>query len=326
MNTSRIILVAAGLTFAVPAWAQPVQTCTGSGSICGTEYPEDPSGSFTIIDGLKTPGIAVTPTGPTAGTTPGTYAEPANSNNIDAAVYGADGVAVGNGARVGKFVPQVGTGPSCDSGYHLVNNDTTCKKNGFGSQPIDATKFNAASADFVPAHTIPTNKGTAIGSGAVVEHNGSTAVGADAKSTRANQVVLGTEKTSITAPGIHNGNQFQDPGSLEMVTTDKNGNLGTDGGATNRAITANTALLSQHSATLEEHARGIAIAMALPDAWIESNKRFAIAGSVGGFGDETALGAAAILRLDDVWSVNGKLGSDTSFEEFGWQVGARASW
>ncbi len=91
-------------------------------------------------------------------------------------------------------------------------------------------------------------------------------------------------------------------------------------------LDAHSALLSQHSATLEEHARGIAIAMALPDAWIESNKRFAIAGSVGGFGDETAIGAAAILRLDDVWSVNGKFGSDTSFEEFGWQVGARASW
>ncbi len=93
-----------------------------------------------------------------------------------------------------------------------------------------------------------------------------------------------------------------------------------------RAISAHSALLSQHTAELDRHAKGIAIAMALPDAWIESNKRFAVAGSVGGFDSETAIGAAAILRLDDIWSVNGKLGADTDFSEMGWQVGARASW
>lgn len=99
----------------------------------------------------------------------------------------------------------------------------------------------------------------------------------------------------------------------------------TVGGHT-QAINAHSALLSGHTAKLDEHGKGIAIAMALPDAWIESNKRFAIAGNIGGFGDETAIGAAVILRLDDVWSINGKLGADTGFEEFGWTAGARASW
>lgn len=90
------------------------------------------------------------------------------------------------------------------------------------------------------------------------------------------------------------------------------------------AINANTALLSQHSAILDEHSKGIAIAMALPDAWLGDKEKFAIAGNIGGFGDETAVGFAAIARLDQNWSLNAKFGSDTSFEEFGWTVGARA--
>jgi hypothetical protein len=91
-------------------------------------------------------------------------------------------------------------------------------------------------------------------------------------------------------------------------------------------LNAHTALLSEHTARLDEHEKGLAIAMAMPDAWLSDKKHFGIFGSVGGFGDETAVGFAAIGRLDETFSLNAKFGSDTSFNEFGWQVGVGAQW
>ncbi len=226
-------------------------------------------------------------------------------------VKGINGVAIGDGAQVGRWVP-------------TDNNGT----------PEDAS-------DDVPGHYEYYDNSTAIGANTSVQHDHSTAIGADAKSTRNHQVTLGTGGDTIRAPGIASEkSKERQSGPLEVVTTDASGNLASDGGYTfnelnahsatlqshSATLNAHSALLSQHTAKLEEHAKGLAIAMSLPDAWIEANKRFAIAGSIGGFGDETALGFAGILRLDDVWSVNGKLGADTDFSEFGWTVGARASW
>jgi hypothetical protein len=91
-------------------------------------------------------------------------------------------------------------------------------------------------------------------------------------------------------------------------------------------LNAHGALLSEHSAKLEDHSKGLAIAMAMPDAWLSDKKRFGIFGAVGGFGDETALGFAAIGRIDETFSLNAKLGSDTEFKEYGWQVGVGAQW
>lgn len=93
-----------------------------------------------------------------------------------------------------------------------------------------------------------------------------------------------------------------------------------------QAISAHSALLSQHTAQLEEHSKGLAIAMAMPDAWLSDKKRLGIFGSVGGFGDETAVGFAAIARLDETFSLNAKLGSNTDFDHVGWQVGVGAQW
>jgi hypothetical protein len=98
-------------------------------------------------------------------------------------------------------------------------------------------------------------------------------------------------------------------------------------------LDAHDALLSQHAATLSSHSKrldeqekGLAIAMAMPDAWLSDKDRFAIAGNIGGFNGETALGFAAIGRINQTWSLNSKLGADTEFKEFGWTLGARAGW
>ncbi len=99
------------------------------------------------------------------------------------------------------------------------------------------------------------------------------------------------------------------------------------------AISSHSALLSQHSATLAHHgerldsqAKGIAIATAMPDTWLQPHEKFAIAGGLGGFDSEAAVAFAAIGRIDGTWSLNAGLGSDVEFKEFGWKVGARAGW
>jgi hypothetical protein len=98
-------------------------------------------------------------------------------------------------------------------------------------------------------------------------------------------------------------------------------------------LDAHQAILSQHSkeigqinGRLDKHEKGLAIAMAMPDAYLQQNENFAIAGNLGFFDDQTALAFAAIGRINQTWSVNAGIGSDTGFEEVGGRVGVRAGW
>ncbi len=119
-----------------------------------------------------------------------------------------------------------------------------------------------------------------------------------------------------------NEDQWDHIGSLETLTSEHEGRLN-----------AHDAVLSQHSATLAHHgerldsqAKGIAIATAMPDTWLQPHEKFAIAGGLGGFDSEAAVAFSAIGRIDGTWSLNAGLGSDVEFKEFGWKVGARAGW
>ena len=100
-------------------------------------------------------------------------------------------------------------------------------------------------------------------------------------------------------------------GSLETVTASQG-----------LALAAHDALLSDHARQIGEHSQGLAIAMAMPDAWLADGKRFGIFGAVGGFEGETAIGLAMIARVGDGATVNAKFGADTGFEVTGWQIGA----
>lgn len=137
-------------------------------------------------------------------------------------------------------------------------------------------------------------------------------------------------KTTITSNGVSTSGEVTIKGvNVHQTLTTHNDQIGAlEGLAAQQGATLNahSALLSDHSARLDEHAKGLAIAMAMPDAWLSDKKRFGIFGAVGGFGDETGIGFATIGRLDDTWTINGKLGSDTEFDQFGWQVGFGAQW
>lgn len=126
---------------------------------------------------------------------------------------------------------------------------------------------------------------------------------------------IATHTSQITAIQGVNTVQNGRLDSLETLTADHSA-----------AINAHSALLSEHTARLDEQEKGLAIAMALPDAWLSDKKSFGIFGSVGGYNGETAVGFAAIGRLDETWSLNAKFGSDTEGKQFGWQAGFGAQW
>lgn len=278
------------------------------------------TGSLSFGSGSAVSGVIVsddggTPDDPSDDT--GAYLPPVT------AVYGQASTAIGHGATVGRSETYMEGGVD-----GILGDDPT-------------TVADESLDDVQRTRLVPVNDGTALGANSSVQHNNSTAVGAGAKSTDERQVTLGTKDETIRAEGITSQkSKDRQQGPLEVVTSDSGGRLATDGGAIFNQLgslestsashgvrlNAHDALLNAHSAQLEDHSKGLAIAMAMPDAWLSDKKRFGIFGAVGGFDDETALGFAAIGRIDETFSLNAKIGGDTEFKQFGWQVGVGAQW
>lgn len=138
---------------------------------------------------------------------------------------------------------------------------------GDASTAIGADAFAAGQGD------------TAIGEGATVTADHSTAIGAGATATLPNQVVLGTKSDSYTAPGITSSlSRSRQSGPTQIVTSDANGNLATDGG--------------RFFDKVDESQSGVALAMAIQNPNLAGNERFGVAANWGAFEDSNALGAA----------------------------------
>ena len=139
-----------------------------------------------------------------------------------------------------------------------------------------------------------------------------------------------SDGTVVTGKGVQTTGEVVIKGTKVKETLDGHntriGSLETTAIEHDRRISANADAIANHAVHLDELDKGLAIAMAMPDAWLSDKKTFGIFGSVGGFNGETAVGFAAIGRIDETWSINGKLGTDTDFDQFGWQVGAGAQW
>lgn len=167
-----------------------------------------------------------------------------------------------------------------------------------------------------------TAHGAAIASHAATLANHETRITSTEAVNAAQQTTINTHTGQIAA--VQDKNTEQD-GRLDGHDTA----IGTleDTSAVHSAMLSDHAVqLGKIHGTLSEHAKGIAIATAMPDAWLSDKESFAIAGGIGGFGDETALGFIAIGRIDQTWSLNAGLGADTEFKEFGWKAGVRAGW
>ena len=138
------------------------------------------------------------------------------------------------------------------------------------------------------ANTIASaNTATALGFASNALHTGSTAIGHGATTTRANQVMVGTVSDTYTMPGITSAaSSAAQSGPTQFVTTDANGNLASDNGATSIIINKNTA--------------GIAGAFALsgiPEV-LPNGTNYAVAANWGTFGGANAAALGGVAGVD----------------------------
>ena len=213
---------------------------------------------------------------------------------------------------------------------------------------------------------------TALGVDSVASNNGSTAIGYQATTTMNNQIVLGTSAETITAPGITSALSLsRQSGPIELVTSDANGNLATDGGSTitminasaaantaaiesnemaiatnangissngsaiatnannivansNRittnndsitnntlAISGNTTSILQNVQAIDELTSGVAMAMALPDMYLNRDETYSIGGGVGFYEGKTAVSAGVMIRAGNNLSFGGSIAGNS---------------
>ena len=134
-------------------------------------------------------------------------------------------------------------------------------------------------------NNITANDTLAIGSGARATANNSSAIGAGAQANLPNQMVFGTTSETYTAPGITSGlSKARQSGPLEVVTSDANGNLATDGGATFASIDRN-------AQGIRENQEGVAVAMSVDGPDLVTNETFGISMQWANFEGSNAIGA-----------------------------------
>jgi hypothetical protein len=156
----------------------------------------------------------------------------------------------------------------------------------------------------------------AIGRNTQAEATGSVAIGTDSGGEGAfagleNEFVLGTANHTYTARGItSDASLARQDGPLELVTTDAEGHLASDGGE----------IFNQ----LGEHGAGIAIAMAVENPDLVGNETFGLSANVGFFEGNTALGIAAMGVLGhnfmgggERWALSGGVGFSLNEKDYG---------
>ncbi len=159
---------------------------------------------------------------------------------------------------------------------------------------------------------------------------GSVAIGADSTATSAdpnsggavarleNEFVLGTVNHTYTAPGITSDlSRERQSGPLELVTTDADGHVASDGGQIFR--------------DLGKQGAGIAIATALENPDLVGNETFGLAANMGSFDGNTAIAVSAMgvlgrdfLGSGERWAVSGGVGVSLNEKDYGGQNTDRA--
>jgi len=177
---------------------------------------------------------------------------------------------------------------------------------------------------------------TALGQGASTgSFNNATAIGNGAVATRDNQVVIGTTSNTYTAPGITSAASLAaQSGPLQVVTTDANGNLASDGGAIfNNINNLNLQItrINQNLAQLNDDVRrldgGVAMAMALGSVYLPEHQRVALHAALGFYNGAQAIGFQGVVRLNQTFTANGGLAVDLNGRNgAGGRIGISAGW
>jgi hypothetical protein len=228
----------------------------------------------------------------------------AGGSGAGAGVTGSHNVAVGTNAGAG-----VGATNTISVGTNALASVDGATAIGFGAQAtganaiaigtnavatgsigmgnsVVASNGGAAYGDF---STATGRDSTAVGPNSTATHRNSAAFGNGATTTRNNQQVFGTDVNTYTTPGITStASRNAQSGSIqaktiEVVTSDQNGNLATDGGYFQSQIDA----LGQRD---KELAEGIAISLALAQPMFQPGQSFAMRVGWGNFDGSNAVG------------------------------------
>ena len=161
--------------------------------------------------------------------------------NPTAEVHGENGLAAGNGSKVGTGRLVEAVDPSCTNGASVASgggcrpyrpvdgicaNGNPAPRNGLCT---DAVYTAGTPAHWEDLHTV--SEGTAVGASSSVQHDHSTALGAGSASTDDHQVTLGTGEDTLRAPGVTSQkSKDRQSGALQVLTTDEDGHVASDGG------------------------------------------------------------------------------------------------
>ena len=164
----------------------------------------------------------------------------------------------------------------------------------------------------------------AIGRNSDALHANSTAIGTGAVTTADNQMMFGTASETYTTPGITSGtSRSRQSGPLEVVTSDANGNLATDGGA----IFSELDKLHSDIDTVES---GVAVAMSAVGPDLVGAERFGLSLNWGGFEGASAIGGGATAVVSR-WNgsrlaVTGGIGVGLDDNAVGGRAGGQWTW
>ena len=170
---------------------------------------------------------------------------------------------------------------------------------------------------------------TAMGQGASTGFfNNAMAIGNGAVATRNNQVVIGTATNTYTTPGITSAaSKAAQSGPLQIVTSDANGNLATDGGALFNNINNLNSEIANIDQNIKRLDGGVAMAMALGGVYLPEHQRFALHTALGFYNGAQALAVQGVVRINQTFTVNGGVAYDVSGNGgVGGRVGLSAGW
>jgi len=165
---------------------------------------------------------------------------------------------------------------------------------------------------------------TALGEGARATQSNAMALGAGAQSTAANQVMIGTAANTYTLPGIASAaSRTAQVGPVELVTTDAQGNLATDGGAFTGGVGTS---LSRLDKQIRENRDGIAMALALQSPSLAGAESYAFSAGWGGFDGGSAFAASGAVRIAPGAQLDGGIGIGLRENTLGGRLGVTFKW
>jgi hypothetical protein len=241
----------------------------------------------------------------------------ANANSQGATAIGGGGGGTVAANATGEFSVAIGGGDAADEGAHTGADNAIAV--GRGS---DATGFNSIAAGF----------------NAQAANNNSTAIGAGAVTTADNQMMFGTASETYTTPGITSvTSRSRQSGPLEVVTSDANGNLATDGGAIfsqlDQLQNNDTKIFSQldqlHS-DINTVESGVAVALSAVGPDLTGAERFGLSLNWGGFEGASAIGGGATAVVSR-WNssrlaITGGIGVGLDDNTVGGRAGGQWTW